>query len=341
MRVGIVMALCAALLGSLYEINVANAQETGSHTSASLGYTITWDGRWQIDQQESDGATDSLSLVDDASFVYFSGANDGSNAQAALESFSTFLTEDASFQNTQPMAECPGGNRAIPSVTACFTYLRLYDGGVAIPEAALLEAWDLGDGVRLLMVATVPAERFTEYLTLWAAFGITPAAGSTTTTTSASTMPSEIPLEAALEGVTFSFDPGVTEADRADVIEGIRLGQEIITNYLGLERLREIQVTVLEVASADRPYAVASTRGFEIAVYAGGESWQYAPQLIRIETLVHELTHVYQNQLLGPAEMRIPLWFDEGAAEAMGSVAIIARSACSIRTTSMGSRPIS
>ena len=225
---------------------------------------------------------------------------------AAVESFSSFLFEDESFENTQPMAECPGGNRAIPSVTACFTYLRLYDTGEAVPEAARLEAWDLGDGVRLLMVATVPEERFPEYLTLWAAFGIIPAASSEsmTSTTSTSSAPSAVPLQAELEGVTFWFDPGVTEADREDVIEGIRLGQAVIANYLGLENLYEIQVTVLETANADRPDAVASTLGFEIEVYAGGESWQYAPRLIRIETLVHELTHVYQNQLLGPGDTR-------------------------------------
>jgi hypothetical protein len=129
-------------------------------------------------------------------------------------------------------------------------------------------------------------------------------------------------VDVQLDGVTFAFEPGVTDADRADVIEGIRLGQVVIANYLGLENLQEIQVTVRASASAEREFAVAATLGFEIEVYAGGQSWQYAPALIRIETLVHELTHVYQNELLGPGRTDVPLWFDEGAAEALGYLAI-------------------
>jgi hypothetical protein len=129
-------------------------------------------------------------------------------------------------------------------------------------------------------------------------------------------------IDVQIDGVTFAFEPGVTDADRADVIEGIRLGQDAIARYLGLENLQEIEVTVLASASTQREFAVASTQGFEIEVYAGGQSWKYAPALIRIETLVHELTHVYQNQLLGPSRTDVPLWFDEGAAEAMGYLAI-------------------
>ena len=37
---------------------------------------------------------------------------------------------------------------------------------------------------------------------------------------------------------------------------------------------------------------------------------------------MHELTHVYRNQVLGPMDRGVPLWFDEGAAEAMGYLAI-------------------
>ncbi len=313
-RLGCALAVLGAMLATVFASSGIAAQEpVTSHTSAGFGYTITWDASWQLNDQSEDGISDTLSIVDGSSFVHFSGQNDGSDARAAVESFSGFMLDDDNYVDMKPMAECPGGNRAIPSVTACFTFLRLYDTGEAVPEAALLEAWDLGDGVRLLMVATVPQELFATYLPKWAAFGIVPGevAGAGT-----------VLGFAELEGVTFTFDPGVTDADRADVIEGIRLGQEIITNYLGLERLEEIQVNVLDTASADRPDAVAATLGFYIEVYAGGEAWQYAPGLIRIETLVHELTHVYQNQLLGPMDRGVPLWFDEGAAEAIGYLAI-------------------
>ena len=310
----LVLIILVASTGYRYGNAVAEIQSPlSSYTSPTFGYAIAWDSGWQIDDQRQDATSDTLSLVDGNSFVFFSGQNDGSDAQAAVDGFSGFLLADDSFVDTQPLAECPSGNRAIPSVTACFTYLRVYDTGDTVPEAALLEAWDLGDGVRLLMVATVAQELFAAYLPVWASFGITPAGQP---------VAGALPAFAELDGVTFSFDPGVTDSDRADVIEGIRLGQEVISRYLGLETLEEIQVSVRDTANAERQDAVASTLGFEIEVYAGGESWQYAPGLIRIETLVHELTHVYQNQLLGPADRGVPLWFDEGAAEAMGYLAI-------------------
>ena len=268
-RWGLVLTLLGAMIASSYGSSNAAAQApTTSHTSAAFGYTITWDASWQLNDQSDDGISDSLSLVDGSSFVYFSGQNDGSDAKAAVENFSGFLRDDESYVDVQPLSECPGGDRALPSVTACFTFQRVYETGEVAPEAALLEAWDLGDGARLLMVATVPQELFATYLPKWAAFGIMPAdvAGAGTALGFAE-----------LEGVTFTFDPGVTDADRADVIEGIRLGQDVITRYLGLERLEEIQVNVLETASPDRPDAVAATLGFYIEVYAGGEAWQYAP----------------------------------------------------------------
>lgn len=315
-RIGLAALVLGALFSLCYENSVTTAQSTtGSYTSPVFGYTISWDASWELDEQFSDGTSDSLSLVDGQSFVFFSGRNDGADARAAVESFSGFLRDDDSFANTQPMADCPGGNRVLRSVAACFTFLRLYETGESVPEAALLEAWDLGNGAHLLMVATVPQELFGAYLSRWAAIEIAPPGGAIADT-------AMLPLEAELEGVRFAFEPGVTERDRADVIEGIRLGQTVIGAYLGREDLADIEVNVLATANADQAFAVASTRGFEIEVYAGGESWQFAPNLIRIETLVHELTHVYQNQLLGPGDTGIPLWFDEGAAEAMGYLAL-------------------
>lgn len=315
-RIGLALLVLGVLLPFSAGFSVADAQEPeASYTSALFGYTITWDADWQLNEQSGDAESDSVSFVDGTSFVFFSGRSDGSDARAAVDDFSTFLLEDDSFVDTQPMADCPGGDRALPSVTACFTFLRLYDDGVSVPEAALLEAWDLGNGVHLLMVATVPQEQFAAYLPKWTSFEIVPLgpAGGTTNVQ---------PLEAELESVSFSFDPGVSEVDQAQVVEGIRLGQEVIGAYLGLERLAEIQVSVLASANAEQPNAVAATLGYEIQVYTGSEAWRTAPVLIRIETLVHELTHVYQNQLLGFMGHGVPLWFDEGAAEAMGYLAI-------------------
>jgi hypothetical protein len=67
---------------------------------------------------------------------------------------------------------------------------------------------------------------------------------------------------------------------------------------------------------------MASTTRNQIEVFTGGDSWQSAPPIIRIETMVHELMHVYQNALEQELVQTVPLWFDEGTAEALGYLAI-------------------
>lgn len=129
-------------------------------------------------------------------------------------------------------------------------------------------------------------------------------------------------LTQSIDGITFSFDPNSSEADRNDTVEGTLLGQEVIGGFVGMEGLNGARITVSAVASDRSPYIMASTRGQEIEVYAGSPSWQDAPSLIRIETLVHELMHVYQNALEQHTSAPVPLWFDEGTAEALGYLAI-------------------
>ena len=49
-------------------------------------------------------------------------------------------------------------------------------------------------------------------------------------------------------GATFLFDPGVSELDKYDVIEGIRLGQRVIASYFGIPNLANLRITVLNEA---------------------------------------------------------------------------------------------
>ncbi len=123
-------------------------------------------------------------------------------------------------------------------------------------------------------------------------------------------------------GATFLFDPGVSELDKYDVIEGIRLGQLLIADYFGFPNLANLRITVLGAADDQSDTTLASAYGSEIEVYTGSEVWQSLSQIERVETLVHELFHVYQNQMIESAIEPELLWFAEGTADAVGFQAI-------------------
>ena len=143
-------------------------------------------------------------------------------------------------------------------------------------------------------------------------------------------LPMAAPIEASAQaraqevhnGATFLFDPGVSELDKYDVIEGIRLGQLMIASYFGVPNLANLRVTVLGTADAESDTTLASTYGSEIEVYTGSGVWQDLSQIERVETLVHELFHVYQNQMIEYASEPELLWFAEGTADAVGFQAI-------------------
>ncbi len=129
-------------------------------------------------------------------------------------------------------------------------------------------------------------------------------------------------LQSSTSDIEITFDPLVNEPDRIDVVEGARLGLEVIGSFVGTAGLDAVDIFVSAEEASSGPYTMASTRGNEIEVFTGGRSWQSAPPLIRLETMVHELMHVYQNALEGRAIVTVPLWFDEGTAEALGYLAI-------------------
>ena len=122
-------------------------------------------------------------------------------------------------------------------------------------------------------------------------------------------------------GATFQFESGVSELDRFDVIEGIRLGQLAIASYLGVPNL-PTRIHGLSVVDDGGDTTLASTFGSQIEVYTGSEIWQSLAPIERVETLVHELVHVYQNLMIENAIDPELLWFAEGSADAIGFQAI-------------------
>ncbi len=123
-------------------------------------------------------------------------------------------------------------------------------------------------------------------------------------------------------GATFFFDPGVSELDKYEAIEGIRLGQLMIAGYFGIPTLANLRITVLEDADAVSDTTMATTFGSEIEIYTGSEVWQDLSQIERLETVVHELFHVYQNLMIESAVEPELAWFAEGTADAVGFQAV-------------------
>lgn len=124
-------------------------------------------------------------------------------------------------------------------------------------------------------------------------------------------------------GATFQFDPGVSELDKFDVIEGIRLGQIVIADYLGVSALPNLRIYVLGDAASGDDSTLATTWGSEIEIYTGSPVWRSLTPVERVVTVVHELVHVYQNLMIIDALDVELLWFAEGTADAIGFQAIL------------------
>jgi hypothetical protein len=292
----------------------ATAQVSGTtYTSPTFGYTVTWQSPWYLVDVGDDPEYDSFSIVDSDSFVYFAGSSDGSTPQGVVDSFAGYIQSEPAYSNIQPLAQC--ATRPSAAASSCYRYDHSYDDGTTLPEGVLIEAYDMGGGVNLLMVASVDEGLFPTYLPLWAQFGVFPAGQAPVSETTGGQ------TEEVHHGVTFLFDPAVTPEHRADVLEGIRLGQQAIGQYLGFTDLGNLRITVLDSADSQDPYLMAATLGSSIVVYTGGPAWQNAPPIVRIETMVHELTHVYQGMLTEDSRTNVPIWFIEGSAEAIGFLA--------------------
>lgn len=316
----VVLALLALLPAMLATAEVSSAAAQANDTSYSspqYGFTISWPATFSIVNEESMDSADRLSLGDSVSYVYFTAGTEFSTAGFAAESFASFIQSDDDYSNVSGVAapRCVSLSSLPPAAVRCFQVDRRYDDGSVQTEGLLLQAWDLGDGLTLIMVASAELASFDAYLPLFGQIVITPPAPAV------SAAPGS-PDSIESGDIAFTFDPGVSEADRNDSVEGIRLGQEVIGGFVGTDGLDQVEITVRAEASSRSPYILASTRGRGIEVYAGSPSWREAPPLIRIETLVHELMHVYQNALEASAATLVPLWFDEGTAEALGYLAI-------------------
>lgn len=313
-RCVLTLALVAPLAIALYENDVASQASGTSYSSPHFGYAVTWQAPWYVTEDDTDDSGfDVLGLADGQSMVYFSGgqSNQGSPA-AVVAAYAEQIASGSDMANVQQLdsASCPVAVDAGTAV-ACYRADQSFGDGTQSGVGILLKAWDLGNGVDLLLEGYVEEGLLAEYLPKWQQFGIYAPGVAVPPTTAGCTLTVE-------HDVMFCFDPQLPERDRSDIAEAVRLGQDTIARYFGNPDLAGVRVNGFTSVSADGEESLASTLGRSIVVYTGSKVWQSITPLERIETLVHEYFHVYQDVLTEESTAAVPLWFTEGSAEAVG-----------------------
>jgi len=310
--------LIVLMVTPVWLVNVGSAtaaQLSGStYTSPNYGYSISWPSGLAMLSETSDSVSESLSLGDQQSFVYFVASDDPISPRGAVDSFADFVRTDQRYSSVTelPASSCQVERSSPPDALRCFQFDRAESDGVWVTEGLLIRGWDLGNGTTLLMLASAKWDSFDFYRSIF---------GQIVVTLHGSAAPAQPDMRPTGE-LAIIFEPGVSESDRLDISESARLGTRVIGSFLGPAGLDTAEIIVRAAESPSGPFTMASTLGQQIEVFTGGAAWQSAPSLIRIEAVVHELMHVYQNTLEKSVMYTAPLWFDEGTAEAVGYLAI-------------------
>lgn len=315
----LLVALFVLPVFATFYVSTVNAEISGAiYTSPNFGYAISWQSPWYATLDETDDSGfDVLGLADDQAMIYFSGGHSNAPTPArVIEGYaSQFETADdwANFRQLDA-TECPV---EIPanSAAACYMGDQTFSDGSQATVGVLLQAWDLGNGLDLLLEGYAEEPVFASYLPKWQQFGIYPP-GTAVPTPAAGSCDSLVE-----NGISFCFDPALSERDRSDITEAIRLGQDLIARYFDTSDLSGVRVNGFAAVSSDGPESLATTLNRSIVVYAGSSIWQSLAPIERIQTLVHELFHVYQNVMTEESSAIVPLWFTEGVAEAVGYLA--------------------
>jgi hypothetical protein len=316
--VGAFVLVLAVMLAAL-PVSIGEAQVSGTtYVSPHYGYTVAWQLPWYVTESETDAnGFDVLGLADSQSFVYFSGGRTDGGPAEVIARYADQLASDPDSTGFAPVddPQCAAGGNGSTIVASCYRFDILDETGAARSIGVLLKVWDLGDGIDLLLEAYTEEALLSSFLPHWHGFEVF-APGMAAPTPSANTCTTE-----EIHGVSYCMDPALTGRDRGDIIEGVRLGQDTIARYFGDPDLGSIQITGLQGVAPFGDGLLATTRDRSIAVYAGSIVWNGVAPVERIETLVHEFFHIYQNVMTEENDSRVPLWFTEGTAEAVGFLA--------------------
>ena len=318
-RVLCAIVVLAALVLANVPAPIGAAQVSGtSYVSPNYGYTVTWELPWYVTENDTDAnGFDVLGLADSQSFVYFSGGQTSGGPAEVISQYADQLGSDPASSGFAPVddPQCAASGDGVSTVAACYRFDLVSEDGAPRSLGIMLKAWDLGNGIDLLLEAYTEEPLLASFIPHWNDFGVYPP-GQVAPTPSANTCQTE-----TIHGVSYCMDPALTERDRGDIIEGVRLGQDTIGAYFGNPDLGNVQITGLQGVSPFGDGLLATTRDRSIAVYAGSEVWNGVAPVERIETLVHEFFHIYQNVMTEENDSAVPLWFTEGTAEAVGFLA--------------------
>lgn len=297
-------------------LDVSASQVSGTnYTSPNYGYTITWQLPWYVVEDEVDASGfDELRIADSRSEALFIGGRFGyTSATSALHQFEQQMEINADYVNFRSVddPQCSTGEAAARVAAACYRADITYSDGSQGAIGVFLKAWAFGDGVTLLMRAFTEEPILLGYIPHWNGFGVYEKGSEPQTPTSDCSTESH-------HGIEFCFDLALSERDRSDIVEGVRLGQNAIATILGDHPVGSINVTGLNAISPSGDELIATTYGDAIAVYAGSTLWQSYTPIERIESVIHEYFHVFQNLMTDSNPTIVPLWFTEGSAESFG-----------------------
>lgn len=137
--------------------------------------------------------------------------------------------------------------------------------------------------------------------------------------------PAPVPPSTSL---TYIFDAGVSDQDKADIRDGAALGSAFGTNAIGNDPARNITVSVHKGNSPYGSCCFASS-STQIDIYVDHIVWNssyVAPGLVGVErrkVLVHEYVHTLQYARRCVGSPKVPVWLYEGMAEYSGFAAVI------------------
>ncbi len=286
-----------------------------NYTSPNYGYTVTWQLPWYVVDDEVDAAGfDLLRIADSRSEALFFGGQFGySNSAVALQQFAQQMEVDADLANFRSVEDpqCSIGEAVANISSACYRADITHSDGSQGAIGVFVKAWALADGVTLLMRALTEEPILSGYIPHWNGFGVYDKGSEPQFLSSGCSAESH-------RGISFCFDPMLSERDRSDIVEGVLLGESTVATMLDDPAIGTVNVTGLNAITPSGSELIATTYGDAIAVYAGSTLWQNATPIERIATMVHEYFHIFQNSMTGSSSATVPYWFTEGSAESFG-----------------------
>ncbi len=126
----------------------------------------------------------------------------------------------------------------------------------------------------------------------------------------------------AINRITFSVSDAVASEDEAYVREGLKLATDYLDRVFGAELQHDLVVNIRETAHPTNPGIIAFASTDFLVIFSGSPVWDTLSPAVRVQVLIHEFIHIYQDDVLGVRDDASPMWFIEGMAEYVAFAAI-------------------